>query len=131
MHCDVKTVHWGFSGPPDDLQARIIDFSHAVDLSALGATHRRTMCLSEMGDVRDALDAGCKGWTRDPYSLHPTPEPSPPRMLSPLTTISTKVVAEPAVLTSAISKLCVSSKTTTVVGFDGFEAHHKEHHDEE
>jgi len=77
MHADVKTVHWGFTGESDNLEARLIDFSHAVDLNALSAERRRMMCLSEMGDVRDALEAGCKGWTRDPYSLHPSPETSP------------------------------------------------------
>jgi hypothetical protein len=79
MHCDVKSVHWGFSPAPDsqEEEARLIDFTHAVDLTSLGKDRRRVMCLSEMGDVRDALEAGCSGWSRDPYSLHPSPETSP------------------------------------------------------
>lgn len=77
MHNDVKSIHWRFHDDNPAEGVHLIDFSHAVDLNELGADHRRMMCLSEMGDVRQELEADSSGWTKEPYSLVPTPNGSP------------------------------------------------------
>lgn len=67
MHNDVKPIHWFLQ--PTTGNVMVIDFSHAIDLTTLGCDHRRMLCLSEMGDVREHLGVEESGWTAAPYSL--------------------------------------------------------------